>query len=108
MRQQPIPADVAHKIYDVLIEHLGVREYPDEHLNMDAMRHSFVRYATEGSWDEYRIGAPGPGGKVRFQNGRWFVNVYPEARTPKRDALCKAANDALAKLFAEHFAETAK
>ena len=105
MRQQPIPEAVAHKIYDVLVEHLGVREFPDEHLGMDSNRYSFVRYATEGSWTEYRIGVPGPGGKIRFQNGRWFVNYYPENKTVERDALCDKTNIELDKLWEEHFGQ---
>ena len=103
MRRQPIPATVAHKIYDALVEHLGVREFPDEHLGMDSNRYSFVRYATEGSWTEFRVGAPGPGGKVWFNGGRFYVSYYPENKTAERDALCEKTNAALAEIFKSHF-----
>jgi hypothetical protein len=97
-RNTPISEEVAHKIYDILVEITGIHVPED----MDTDRMSFVRYATEGSWTEFRFSYPlGFGGKVWNNAGRWYVGCYREDDTPEREAIIERTNAALAKLFKE-------
>ena len=99
MRSHPIAEDVAHKIYDVLVEVLGIYVPEDRD---DYSRSNFVRYATEGKWTEFRFGNPlGFGGKVWNNDNRWYVSCYREDETPERRALIEKTNAALAELHAE-------
>jgi len=100
MRGQPIPEDVANKIYDILVEVTGIH-VPK---GMDTSRMSFVRYATEGDWTEFRFSYPlGFGGKVWCNAGRWYVGCYREDDNPERSAIIERTNAALDKLFEETY-----
>ena len=103
MRRQPIPEDVAHRIYDILVKHVPLSEHPDDLFDgIDHWRYTFIRYAIEGTWTEYRIGGPlGFGGKVWFNGGRWYVTYYPEDETPARELAVQRTNKALAELLEE-------
>lgn len=95
-----ITPEIAGKIFDVLIEHCGIRKDWDAEKRRD-----FVTCLTRARFDsfEYRfIGGLGIGGKVYLTPQRWYVSCYSEDSTPEREAMIKAANAALAPLFAEH------
>lgn len=103
-RRPPLPEEIAHKIYDILVEHVPISEKVDEALGMDHWRYSFVQYATEGDWVEYRIGGPlGFGGKVWFNADHWYVTCYREDETPERIEAINRTNAALDKLWEEHW-----
>ena len=106
IRTQAIPEEVASKIWDILLEHTKLTrpEEGSDHYVYDTHRSSFVTTAVEGRWTEWRFwGGLGFGGKVRFQNGRWYVDCYPEDVTPERQEIMDNTNAALSKLFEEHF-----
>lgn len=100
-RREPIPAKLAHQIYDVVVEQLPLKEHPDDLLDgMCHWRYSFVQYATEGTWVEYRIGGPlGFGGKLWNNAGRWYVSCYSEDKNPEREEAVARTNAALDKLW---------
>jgi len=101
-RNTPIAEETANKIYDVLVEVTGVHVPKD----MDTSRMSFVRYAMEGSWTEFRFGFPlGFGGKVWNNAGRWYVACYREDDSPVRNEIIERTNAALDKLFEETYGE---
>ena len=103
-RNQPITEEAANRIYDALIEHAGAYRVPEN--ECDLSRDSFVSYAAEGSWTEFRFqGALAFGGKVWNNAGRWYVNCYPEDRNETRKAIIEKTNSALAALFEETFGE---
>jgi hypothetical protein len=102
MRSRPISEEAAHEIYDALIEHAGA--YKPEDGERDSGRDSFVRYATEGTWREYRFqGSLGFGGKARFYGENFYVDCYPEDITPKRQDAIEATNKALTEIFKRHY-----
>jgi len=103
--RQPIPEDVANKIYDILIEHAGCYD-PTKKGREDHTRDSFVHNASEGTWTEFRFGGPlGFGGKVWSNAGRWYVNCYPEDRKALQKKIIAETNAALDKLFEETYGE---
>ena len=103
MRRQPISEEIANKIYDVLVEITGIYVPKDRD---DYQRDSFVLYATEGTWTEFRFGNPlGFGGKVWFNAGHWYVTCYREDETPERLAIIEKTNAALDALWEEVFGE---
>lgn len=105
-RRPPLPEEIAHKIYDILVAQIPLKEFPDEipELGMDHWRYNFVRYATVGTWIEYRIGGPlGFGGKVWFNADHWYVTCYREDETPERVGAINRTNAALDALWEEHF-----
>lgn len=103
-RRQPLPADMAHRIYSALVETLHLRERRDAGLGMDIWRYTFVSYVTEGTWSEFRVGGElGMGGKVWNSGDAWFVNCYPEDMDPERALMIERANDRLAELWAEYY-----
>lgn len=109
MRNQSISEEIARKIWDVLVEHCGVRrpEEGSKELAFDLYRDSFVRYATEGNWTEFRFcGNFGFGGKVWHNAGRFYVSFYSEDKTPEREAAKTAATLELTMIYEEAFAES--
>jgi len=105
-RRQPISEDVAHKIWDILVEHAGVRPPSEEEKinGWDIDRDSFVATASKGEWTEWRLGGSlGFGGKVWFNAGRWYVTSYREDETPERLETINRTNAALNQLWEETF-----
>lgn len=91
-----ITEDVAHRIFDILVDTCGQREDPDS-------RDSFV-YGVSGErrWREYRFcGLLGYGGKVWNSYRGFYVSCYQEDKTPLREAMMEAANIRLSKLYTE-------
>jgi hypothetical protein len=92
-----VSEEIAHKIWDVLVEHCGARDDNWE-------RDSFVLSVMK-SWTEYRFcGSFGFGGKVWHNAGQFYVNYYREDETPEREAAKDAANLELARIYEEAFA----
>jgi hypothetical protein len=95
----PLTADQANAVYDVLVQHAGA----SDHQGTFARGH-FVATETEECVREYRfMGALGGGGKFRrdYRGGVrdcWYVSCYPEDLTPARQAAVDATNAALAEL----------
>jgi len=91
-------AATANQIYDVLV---ATCEAPE------SMRADFVHVQTTEFCKEWRFqGELGFGGKFWrgrhgwiFNRPNWFVNYYPEDRTPERDAMVEEANAALKYLY---------
>ena len=105
-RRGPITEEVANKIYDILVEHVGIFDARASDKCRDSWRDSFVHGATEGTWTEYRIsGRLGFGGKVWNNAGRWYVNCYRENEKALQTAIIRRTNAALTKLYAETFGE---
>jgi hypothetical protein len=95
---QPLTADQANAIYDVLVEHAGASEHA---------REEFVLTQTDRHVTEYRFqGALGFGGKFWRTTGlrredpdlKWSVSAYPEDMSPERQQVIDAVNRALAAL----------
>lgn len=106
MRDKSIPEDVAHKIYDTLVEHVPLKEHFNEVDGLNHHRETFVHYATTGRWTEYRIQGPfGFGGKVWNSHNRWYVNCYREHETPSTLSAQARTNAALAALYEAHYGE---
>jgi len=83
----------AHVIYDALVEYAGA---PDN----EFWRQTFVDWFTGTDGTEFRFqGALGFGGKLRRQDGRLFVDCYPEDVTNVRRKMIARTNDALAALY---------
>ena len=72
-------------VWDVLMELAGATE---------DWRADFVRHAGLNPTDlEYRFGGKlGFGGKARTDGRRWWVDCYPEDKTPERRAIVAAVN----------------
>lgn len=82
--------DEAYNIYTILVEECGALEREREH---------FVYVQTDGDVPEYRFqGDLGFGGKFWRNNGRWYVNCYPENETHERFMMIRRANIRLANL----------
>jgi hypothetical protein len=102
MRSHPVAQDVAEKIYDILCEHAGC--YRAKEGETDLSRMSFIRYATEGTWTEFRFGGSlGFGGKVWNNAGHWYVSCYYEDEGKKQTKIIGKTNAALDKLFEETY-----
>lgn len=90
---EPVSADEAEAIYDVLVAQAGASE---------AQRPDFVHHATTRGITEYRFqGVLGFGGKVWNDSGGWRVTCYPEDRTEARDEAITATNNLLRLLLIE-------
>lgn len=90
----PMPAEVANKIYDVLVTHAGAS-------NEESSRISFVHEFSkrERPTSEYRfMGKLGFGGKFRYP--AFTVDCYPEDETPARRTVIEHTNQQLAALAA--------
>jgi hypothetical protein len=75
---------VKKQIYDILVSHCGASE---------RWRNNF--YAMFPC-DEYRFqGDLGFGGKIRYREGRLWVDYYPEDETDAKETICSTANYAL-------------
>lgn len=90
----------AHAVYDILVEECGALE--DE-------RERFVRYHAkldpDSSPTEWRFqGDLGFGGKFWRNNGRWYVNCYPESRNDERNEMIHKANERLHKIYESGYA----
>ena len=97
----PVPEDIADKIWDVVERHCGADTRPD----VAHGKRSFVRYALEGTWTEYRFcGNLGFGGKLWLNAGRIYVACYSEDSTPRRKAAIAAANMELNEILLEWIA----
>lgn len=97
-----ITPEVAHKIWDILVETCGVQDDRDPW----GQRESFVRCAIEtdkfGRWTEWRFGGNlGFGGKV-YNQGSFYVSCYREDETPERRKMVSQANEKLAALHLEY------
>lgn len=95
-----ITGEQADKAYDILVQHAGARDKPDD-------RTSFVWSMTDAKHHcyEYRFGGSlGFGGKFRNDGNHDdtpYVDCYREDETPARIARITATNKLLADLFAE-------
>jgi hypothetical protein len=88
-----LPKEIANQIWTILVEEAGSRE--DE-------RSAFVYHQGKGC-SEFRIGGPlGYGGKFWHNNGRWYINTYPETleREPALSATIERVNKRLESLRA--------
>jgi len=84
----------AHEIYTILREECGASDTKDNRLG-------FVNTVLQQSNfpTEYRInGSLGFGGKFRMRHDKWYVDCYPEDRTPECDEMIERANKRLADL----------
>jgi hypothetical protein len=93
--------DQARMVWTVVAEHAGDPNLDPSH---SAGREAFVRSVTDPKHPttEFRFkGRLGSGGKIYVRDDDLgpHVGYYIEDRTPERDAMCSAANEALAKLF---------
>jgi hypothetical protein len=95
-----IPKYWANKIYDILVKYTGAPNRPTE-------RELFIACATESDGPgitEYRI-CHGLGFGGKFWNGPavggtgWYVQYYPEDRSPIRDKMMTTANARLNSLY---------
>lgn len=102
MRSHPIAEGVANQIYDILCDHAGC--YRAKEGEIDLSRMSFIRYATEGTWTEFRFGGLlGFGGKVWNNAGRWYVSCYPEDEKKRQTRAITETNAALDRLFEQTY-----
>lgn len=87
-----IPETIANKIYDILTAECGAPDW---------MRDDFVYFCTNLFQSrEYRfIGSLGFGGKFWHNDGRFYVNCYPEDMTVPRAEAIKSANEKLAAVY---------
>jgi hypothetical protein len=89
----PLTTAAANAIYDVLVEMVGA---------LEGQRADFVRSQEEGCVEYRFIGQLGMGGKFWNNNGRWYVNCYPEDVTRTKKRTIKKTDIKLAVLRREH------
>jgi len=95
VKRRAVPKEIASKIWDILVEHTGLRDDQWD-------RASFIYHAEGGEWTEYRFqGNLGFGGKVWNNADRWYVTCYREDESPERQEAIEGANAALARLREE-------
>ena len=90
----PKAHEVAERIWEILVEHVGVDPEGSWH-------DMFLYWFESGQGREFRFGANlGFGGKFWRNDGRWYVTHYPEDADiwPEMPAIADAANEALAEL----------
>lgn len=89
---EPLTAEQANTVYDVLVKHAGAS---------DQGREDFVLLEAEEEVNEYRFGGSlGFGGKFWNYRDRWSVTAYPEAvkAHPELQGRIDTTNAALAAL----------
>lgn len=96
---QPLTEQAANEIWDLLVEMGGASRHPDS-------RRDFVYLQTTEVISEYRFqGLFGFGGKFWRNNGRWYVNHYPEDDSPSRNRTRDQINGQLEELYRKHMGE---
>lgn len=88
------PADIFGRVWDILVEHAGVRADP---LNRETFVRTFL--APKHRATEWRFGGHfGHGGKFWRNAGRFYIACYREDETPKRLAIIEKVNKLLGEL----------
>jgi hypothetical protein len=92
MLDLPLTAETASHIYDILVRVCGAPEH---------YRNDFIFAQARENWPiEWRFqGKLGFGGKFWRNNGRKYVNCYPEDETPKRLEIIRQANEQLKQFY---------
>lgn len=87
------PRPFYEQCWDILVKHAGASSNPHD-------KEYFVRYCVETrSLLEFRFcGVFGFGGKFRRNDGRHYIDYYPEDRTRRLDRLAQKVNELIAAL----------
>jgi len=95
----PNDQELYERCWDILVEHAGASKDPED-------KAAFVYYMTlqERPAHEYRFcGVLGFGGKLRRNDGRIYVDCYPEDGTPARREIINRVNQLLGEITPKEY-----
>ena len=98
---EPLSEEIANEVYNVLVQECGAR---DDNTFISE-RLAFVMRQTREHIREWRfMGDLGFGGKFWNNNGRFYVNCYPEELNDEKQRMIDRANARLAPIYEKYIA----